>query len=123
MTIRATVSIDVSNIEQALDFYTQALGCEFRKKYTDEWQVIAIDGLEIHLQQKAAGTIAAGEHRRDYQRHWTPVHLDFIVEDIRTTGATIEEHQGCVEHQSFSPQADIAHCADPFGNGFCIIRE
>ena len=70
-----------------------------------------------------AGTFAAGEHRRDYKRHWTPVHLDFTVEDIRPMCTSIEEYGGCVEAQSLSEQADIAHCADPFGNGFCVIRE
>ncbi len=123
MNNRASVSIDVSDMGQALDFYTQALECDFKKKYSDEWQVVAIAGLDIHLQQKAAGTVAAGEHRRDYKRHRTPVHLDFTVEDIRPTCVAIEEHGGCVENQSFSQQADIAHCADPFGNGFCVIRE
>jgi len=108
---------------RALEFYTQALGCDFKKKYSAVWQVVTIEGLDIHLQQKAAGTAAAGEDRRDYRRHWTPVHLDFIVEDIRPTGAAIEEYGGCIENQSYSEQADIAHCADPFGNGFCVIRE
>ncbi|CAM2069816.1 VOC family protein [Sulfidibacter corallicola] len=123
MTHMATVSIDVSDMNQALNFYTQALGCEFKKKYSDEWQVIAIGALDIHLQQKAAGTVAAGEHRRDYRRHWTPVHLDFIVEDIRPTCSGIEAHGGSVEKQTYAEQADIAYCADPFGNGFCVIRE
>ncbi len=123
MIHKATVSIDVSNIKQALDFYTQALGCKFKKKYSDEWQVIAISTLDIHLQEKAAGTIVAGEHKRDFARHWTPVHLDFIVEDIKPVCSAIEEYGGCVEKQSFSEQADIANCADPFGNGFCVIRE
>ncbi len=123
MNNRASISIDVADIEQALNFYTTALGCEFKKKYSDGWQVIAIAGLDIHLQQKAAGTVAAGEHLRNYDRHWTPVHLDFTVEDIRPCCAAIEKHGGSVESQSFSEQADIANCADPFGNGFCVIRE
>lgn len=123
MSNRASVSIDVSDMGQALDFYTRALGCDFKKKYTEDWQVVAIAGLDIHLQQKAAGTVAAGDHRRDYRRHWTPVHLDFTVADIRPTCAAVEQHGGRVENQSFSDQADIANCADPFGNGFCVIRE
>lgn len=123
MNRRASVSIDVSDMERAVNFYTRALGCDFKKKFADAWQVVALAGLDIHLQQKDAGTVAAGEHRREYTRHWTPVHLDFTVEDIRPTCAAIEEYGGCVESQSWSAQADIAHCADPFGNGFCVIRE
>ncbi len=123
MGSKVSVSIDVSDMGQALNFYTNALGCVFKKEYSDIWQVVAISGLDIHLQQMAAGTVAAGKHQRDYRRHWTPVHLDFTVEDIRPACAAIEEHGGHVENQSFSEHADIAHCADPFGNGFCVIRE
>ncbi len=120
---KAPVSIDVSDMGKALSFYTEALGCEFKKKYSDEWQVISIASLDIHLQKKAAGTVAAADQKRDYARHWTPVHLDFIVEDIRPACEAIEKLGGIVEGQTFSDPADIAHCADPFGNGFCVIRE
>lgn len=123
MSFKASISIDVADMERALEFYTQALGCEFKARYADAWQVVTSAGLPIHLQQKAAGTIAAGTHQRDYQRHWTPVHLDFTVMDIRPVCTAIEAHGGSVEGQSFAEQADIAHCADPFGNGFCVIRE
>ena len=39
----------------------------------------------IYLLEKAAGTPAAGATRqpRDYARHWTPVHLDVVVDDGR----------------------------------------
>lgn len=120
---RVSISIDVADMEQALSFYTKALSCAFKKKYTDGWQVIVLGGVDIHLQQKDAGTPATGEHRRDYARHWTPVHLDFTVADIRPVCTAIEKCGGSVEKQSFSEQADIANCADPFGNGFCVIRE
>ena len=123
MSNKASISIDVEDMEQALDFYTQALGCELTAKYSEAWQVVNIAGLPIHLQQKEAGTLAAGTQQRDYQRHWTPVHLDFTVADIRPVCTAIEARGGCVEAQSFSEQADIAHCVDPFGNGFCVIRE
>ena len=38
----------------------------------------------IYLLEKAAGTPAAGATRqpRDYARHWTPVHLDVVVDDV-----------------------------------------
>ena len=123
MNSKVSVSIDVPDMGQALDFYTQALGCDFEKKYSGEWQVVSLDSLDIHLQKKEAGTIGAGEHRRDYERHWTPVHLDFTVDDIHPVCAAIVKFGGRVESQSFTEHADIACCADPFGNGFCVIRE
>lgn len=122
MPVKATVSIDVSNMEQAIEFYTQALGCEFKTKYTDHWQVVTAGSLDLHIQQKEAGTVAAADHLRDYNRHWTPVHLDFIVDDIKPSCKAVEQFGGTVEKQQFSEIADIANCADPFGNGFDLIR-
>ena len=44
--------------------------------------------------------------RREYTRHWTPVHLDFVVADLRAAtdrardaGAAIEKE---VEHETFA---------------------
>ena len=38
----------------------------------------------IYLMKKKAGTSASAytSQFRDYGRHWTPVHLDFIVDDV-----------------------------------------
>ncbi len=123
MAAKATVSIDVSDMAKAIEFYVKALGCEFRKKYTDEWQVVCAGSLDLHIQQKAEGTIAAADHKRDYSRHWTPVHLDFIVDDINPICIAIEKFGGTVEKNTFLEIAGLANCADPFGNGFEIIRE
>jgi hypothetical protein len=60
--------------------------------------------------------------RRRYERHWTPVHVDFHVDDfekvlerVLSAGAKCEQRFDGGEH---SP---IAFCSDPFGNGFCVI--
>ncbi|GFE52453.1 glyoxalase [Roseobacter cerasinus] len=123
MLQKATVSIDVSDMTKALTFYVEALGCKFKKKYSDDWQVVSVGTLDLHIQQKASGTIGAADHKRDYSRHWTPVHLDFIVDDIEPICAKIENRGGTVEKKTFSEIADLANCADPFGNGFDLIRE
>jgi predicted enzyme related to lactoylglutathione lyase len=61
--------------------------------------------------------------KRDYQRHWTPVHLDFVVSDIRraierarAAGATLERD---VTTHAYGK---LALLADPFGNGFCLLE-
>jgi predicted enzyme related to lactoylglutathione lyase len=77
------------------------------------------------LLEKSAGTqaSAATPQRREYVRHWTPVHLDFVVENIgaavdraRRSGATLE---GEVRTHAWGR---IALMADPFGHGFCLIE-
>ena len=118
-----SVSIDVNNVQGAINFYTKALGCEFKTSLSENWAIVSIGVLDIHLQGKEAGTSGAGEETRHYNRHWTPLHLDFSVDDISALCSVIEDNGGSVESQSFGQQADIAMCADPFGNGFCVIRE
>ena len=60
---------------------------------------------------------------RDYRRHWTPVHLDFVVtgldaavEIAQRLGATLE--QGIKE----AAWGRLALMADPFGHGFCLLE-
>jgi len=60
---------------------------------------------------------------RDYGRHWTPVHLDFVVPDLaaaakraRAAGATQE---GRIEVRAWN---SIAYMTDPWGNGFDLIE-
>lgn len=119
----ASVSIDVDDIDKAVNFYTEVLGCVLKTRYSEDWIVVSAGALDLHLQAKAAGSRGAGAEERHYQRHWTPVHLDFSVDDIRPLCQVIEQNDGLVEKQTFAEAADIAECADPFGNGFCVIRE
>jgi predicted enzyme related to lactoylglutathione lyase len=78
----------------------------------------------IYLLPKAGGSEAfpRGE-KRSYARHWTPVHLDFVVSDIRAAmkralgaGATLERD---VTTHAYGK---LALMADPFGNGFCLLE-
>ena len=123
MNNQVSVSIDVADLELAVDFYTNALGCEHKIKYTEKWEVVTLGSLDIHIQEKEAGTTGAGNDIRRYDRHWTPVHLDFGAADVRQACDAVQRYGGLVESQSFSDGADIAICSDPFGNGFCLIRE
>ena len=67
--------------------------------------------------------VACAPRLRDYTRHWTPVHLDFVVPEIqsavvqaRNAGARLE---GEVRTHNWGR---IAVMADPFGHGFCLIE-
>ena len=52
----------------------------------------------LFLLRKEAGSTGAGKSRRTYERHWTPVHLDIIVDEIavalsraKPAGAAVEQ--------------------------------
>lgn len=59
---------------------------------------------------------------RDYARHWTPVHLDFVVTDIDAAVARAITG-GAVLEQPLRNDAwgRLAIMADPFGHGFCFL--
>lgn len=79
----------------------------------------------IYLLMKEAGSQATAEsdQLRDYNRHWTPAHLDFVVDDI---GAAVERAVGAgarLEHEVRSSSwGKLALMADPFGHGFCLVQ-
>lgn len=120
------VNIDVDNIEQAIHFYQAALGLRLGRRLFDG-SVAEMLGASssIHLLVKPSGspTPAQASSVRDYRRHWTPIHLDFEVEDVpaavqRAVGAGAKLEG---EIQSFV-WGRLATLSDPFGHGFCVLE-
>jgi predicted enzyme related to lactoylglutathione lyase len=122
--IKISVSIDVSNLKEAEIFYVEALGC---KKVRDQGSmvVLSVENSDIYLQEKAAGTkpLKSNDVVRDYERHWTPIHLDFLCDNVDEIVSKVLKLGGTHEGGESAEWGAIAHCADPFGNGFCIINE
>lgn len=117
-----TICIDVPDLGRATAFYCEGLGCSLVKK-RDSHNTVSANGAKIHLALKEAGTPATGQEGpvRDYARHWTPIHLDFDVEDIQTAIAAVKRLGGTVEDTKRGDWGAAAFCADPFGNGFCLL--
>jgi predicted enzyme related to lactoylglutathione lyase len=121
--MRLLVNIDVEDLERATRFYCDALGLRVGRRF-DGWIELVGAGAPIYLLPKAAGTEAfPNGSRRTYARHWTPVHLDFVVPDIgkalaRASAAGARLERDVTKH----PYGRLALLADPFGNGFCLIE-
>lgn len=123
--MRILVNIDVPDLEHAIDFYHRAFGLTLRRRLGPKAAEMLGAEAPIYLLEKAAGTPAAGATRqpRDYARHWTPVHLDVVVEDADravqqavAAGARLEDP--AVSHA----WGRIAHLSDPYGHGICILQ-
>jgi len=121
----ALINTDVADLEVATEFYCQALGLSVGRRFGDAAVELLGASAAIYLLAKPAGSQAATSiaQRRDYARHWTPVHLDFVVPDIgaaveraRRAGALLE---GDVTSHRWGR---IALMTDPFGNGFCLVQ-
>ena len=123
--IKISVSIDVSNLKKAETFYVEALGCKKVRDQGPDMVVLSVENSDIYLQEKEPGTppLPSGSVVRDYERHWTPVHLDFICENVDELVSKILNFGGVHEGGDSGDWGSIAYCADPFGNGFCVINE
>ena len=121
------VNIDVDDLERAVDFYTRCgLGLRVARRLFGGTQAeLAGTSTRIFLMMRADATPAAPQvpTARSYARHWTPVHLDFIVADL---DAAVRRacHAGAVLEGAVSehPFGRLATLADPFGHGLCLIQ-
>jgi len=116
------INIDVPEIATAERFYTAAFGLKVGRRFDTGFVELLGWPAPVYLLAKSAGTVGAGNDKRRYERHWTPIHADIVVDDVDGTvvravaaGATLEV-----------PAADtaygrIAMLADPFGHGFCLL--
>jgi len=123
--MKISVSIDVSNLQQAEAFYVEALGCKKVRDQGATMMVISVDNSDIYLQEREPGTnpLKSSKAIRDYERHWTPIHLDFLCDNVDDVVSKIVKLGGKYEGGEEGDWGAIAHCSDPFGNGFCVINE
>jgi predicted enzyme related to lactoylglutathione lyase len=121
---KVSISIDVPDLQQGEAFYCGALDCT---KLRDQGNMCVLSGgnTDIYLLEKEAGSqsSANSESPRKFERHWTPVHLDFGVDNVEKAVKQVLELGGKVEGQESGDWGAIAYCVDPFGHGFCLINE
>jgi predicted enzyme related to lactoylglutathione lyase len=119
------VNIDVDDLDRAVDFYTHAFPLTVGRRLGAEVVELVGASSTLYLLAKPAGSRAApdSDATRDYARHWTPVHLDFVVDDI---DAAVERALQAGATQERAIQASnwgkLALLADPFGHGFCLVQ-
>ena len=125
VTLEVLANIDVNDLAGATKFYCDALGLSVGRRFGNSVVELLGGSTPIFLLEKAQDTVISPTSTalRDYTRHWTPVHLDFVVQDIsasvaraRNAGALLE---GPVRSHNWGR---IAVMADPFGHGFCLIE-
>lgn len=119
------VNIDVPDLDAALEFYTVAFGFAPGRRFGAEGVELLGAGVPVYLLSKPdrAPVSDATAARRDYQRHWTPVHLDLAVPDLEPAltralaqGATCE---GPIREAAWGRMALLA---DPWGHGLCLLQ-
>ncbi|WP_157900258.1 VOC family protein [Rhodoferax koreense] len=120
------INIDVPDLAAAVRFYEAATGLRLnRRLFGGSVAEMRGAAVPVYLLEKPEGS-GAGPHvpqNRGYARHWTPLHLDFVVEDLDAAvanaiaaGATLET--GPTLHA----WGYIATLGDPFGHGLCFLQ-
>jgi len=125
VTLQLLANIDVDDLEKAEAFYVAALQLKIGRRFGTGGVELLGASSPIYLLKKAAGSAAsdATTQTRDYRRHWTPVHLDFVVTDLAAAIARAEAAGAVREGDVRTARwGRIATLADPFGNGFCLIE-
>lgn len=117
------LNIDVPDLAAAERFYVEAFGLRSSRRFGDDGVELEGWPAKVYLLVKAAGTVGAAHDLRRYDRHWSPVHFDVVVDDVDAAvdravaaGATLE-----VPART-GAWGRIAGLADPFGHGFCLVQ-
>lgn len=116
------LNIDVPDVTAATTFYTAAFGLTVGRRFGTDFVELLGWPAPVYLLTKKPGTIGAGEDRRRYSRHWTPLHVDVVVDDVDAAVARALAAGAVLEVPAQdAPYGRIAMRADPFGHGFCLL--
>ena len=79
--------------------------------------------VRLYLLEKPEGSVGAGNDPRRYARHWTPVHIDVVVDELEPAVVRAVAAGAKLDAETrVHAWGKIAVLSDPFGNGFCLIQ-
>jgi predicted enzyme related to lactoylglutathione lyase len=108
-----------------MNFYCDGLGLSLKRQLSPRWVELQGAGTPIYLLGNRPETADLGSTSatRSFERHWTPVHLDFVVTSLDEMVKRLLDF-GATRDQAIKEReyGRIANMADPFGNGFDLIE-
>jgi len=108
-----------------MEFYCGGLGLTQKRQLSPRWVELAGANLPLLLlaDRPAMAELGATKVPRDFGRHWTPVHLDFIVTNLDEMVARLCGLGASLDREiQIREYGRMANMADPFGNGFDLIE-
>jgi len=117
------INIDVPDLPAAEALYTRAFGLSTGRRFGEGGVELLGAQAPIYLLHNAAGSPTATAAQRDYTRHWTPVHLDVVVESLEP--ALDRAVQAGLVQESPIRETNwgrIVRLADCFGHGWCLLQ-
>lgn len=119
------VNIDVPDLEPAVEFYRSAFGLKLSRILDDDVAELVGASSRIYLLKNRAGSTPtkSAETTRTYARHWTPVHMDFVVDKLPSATQRVIEAGAIRESDTVEwRESKCITFSDPFGHGFCLIE-
>jgi predicted enzyme related to lactoylglutathione lyase len=119
------INLDVDDLDKAIRFYTSVFGLTIGRRFGAAGVELLGAPVAIYLLLKESGTPAAPSttQHRSYERHWTPMHLDFVVDDIEVAVEKALSYGARLEQPVATQKwGRLALMADPFGHGFCLVQ-
>jgi predicted enzyme related to lactoylglutathione lyase len=117
--------IEVTEAARGIEFYCDGLGLTVKRRLSPRWIELAGADIPIFLLagRPAVADLGSVTAARSFERHWTPVHLDFIVRDLDSMVSRLTRLGGALDRAIKTREyGRIANMADPFGNGFDLIE-
>jgi predicted enzyme related to lactoylglutathione lyase len=117
------LNIDVPDLAGAVAFYAAAFGLIVTRRFGANAAELNGWPVRLYLLQQPEGSLGAGQNLRRYERHWTPVHFDVVVDDVEAALSRAVAAGARVETEIRAMAwGKIVTLADPFGHGICLIE-
>ncbi len=120
------LNIDVRDLASAIAFYQEGLGLRHARSLFDGTVAEMLGaGCRIYLIEHETSEPATGSGGvlRTYDRHWTPIHPDFVVADIDRALARAVSAGAIAETPVRTFEwGTLVSLSDPFGNGLCLVH-
>ena len=123
--LKVLINLDVDDIERAVRFYTEGIGLRLGRRFDADFVELVGAEAPLYLLRKDSGSrpFANASRARGYERHWTPLHLDFVVPDLDSAVARASAAGALLEEPaSEHAYGRLALLSDPFGHGFCLLE-
>lgn len=123
---KVIVNIDVPNLDAGVTFYTEGLDFQLRRTlFQQSVAELTLGDVMVYLIEQKEGTkpFPAATKPRTFERHWTPVHIDVVVDDMtNAVGKAIGA--GAVKSGETTTHSwgILTPLSDPFGHGLCLVQ-
>src|SRR5688572_21543121 len=107
--LSSNVTVMISNMDKAIDFYTQALGLKLKSRHGEHWAEIEGPGITIGL------------HPSSEKEKAHNLSISFGVKDLAQSMAALEK-KGVSFHVHNDATMKLAFFADPDGNTLYLAQ-